>query len=80
MTDSVQVAVQKKAVIPYNENSIQGVDDLIKLDELNEPVILENLKRRYEADKIYVRAQLLRVVLVCSTFCFRLLLDQWSYL
>lgn len=30
------------------------VDDMVRLEELNEPNVLENLKKRYAKDRIYV--------------------------
>jgi myosin-5 len=32
-----------------------GVDDMTKLSYLHEPGVLQNLKARYELNKIYVR-------------------------
>lgn len=49
-----EVLVTKKDIRLIVEGSLRVVDDLITLDELNEPVLLYNLKERYSEDKIYV--------------------------
>lgn len=49
-----EVLVTKKDIHLIVEGSLRVVDDLITLDELNEPVLLFNLKERYAQDKIYV--------------------------
>lgn len=35
--------------------SLKDFDDMVRINDLNEPVLLNNLKTRYAADKIYVR-------------------------
>lgn len=40
----------------YAELPVEGVEDMIRLNNLTERVILENIRRRYNEDKIYVRA------------------------
>jgi hypothetical protein len=37
-----------------NEDSLKIVEDMIKLDEINEPIILNNIRHRYLKDNIYV--------------------------
>lgn len=42
--------------IPLNMVSLQKkVDDLVLLDEMNEPLILHTLRERCKSDQIYVR-------------------------
>lgn len=42
-------------LIQFVPESLQDFEDMVKINELNEPVLLNNLKQRYAADKIYVR-------------------------
>ena len=35
--------------------SKHGVDDMVMLSKISEDAILENLKKRYDSDMIYVR-------------------------
>ena len=35
-------------------NVNEEYDDMVKIDDLNEPIMLHNLKKRFEKDKIYV--------------------------
>jgi myosin heavy subunit len=49
-----ELLAAKKDIQLIVPGSLQVVDDLITLDELNEPVLLHNLKERYLEDKIYV--------------------------
>lgn len=39
----------------YTPESLEKeYDDMVKIDDLNEPVLLHNLSKRYTQDKIYV--------------------------
>eukprot|EP01125_Pyxidicula_operculata_P015030 TRINITY_DN5079_c0_g4_i1.p1 TRINITY_DN5079_c0_g4~~TRINITY_DN5079_c0_g4_i1.p1 ORF type:complete len:1822 (+),score=626.20 TRINITY_DN5079_c0_g4_i1:45-5510(+) len=51
--DDETVTVKKDEVISYSEDTLETTDDLITLDELNEAIILHNLKERYKNDAIY---------------------------
>jgi len=49
------VVVKKDTeMLPVTESSLNEADDLISLDELNEAVILHNLRSRFDRDVIYV--------------------------
>lgn len=39
--------------LPFSQDV--GLSDMIKLDELTEEAILENLRKRFEKDLIYVK-------------------------
>lgn len=42
-------------LVQFVPESLQDFDDMVRINDLNEPVLLNNLKSRYSADKIYVR-------------------------
>jgi hypothetical protein len=46
---------KRKFIMKMNEGTLKIVDDMITLDEINEPIILNNIKQRYLKDHIYVR-------------------------
>ena len=52
------IVVKKDQVLPVLESSLRNADDLISLDELNQPVILHNFRERYLNNDIYVRQPL----------------------
>lgn len=41
-------------VLEISEKSLDDIEDLCKMEELHESLILENLKRRFREDTIYV--------------------------
>lgn len=45
----------QRAYRPMHENSVEAVEDMIKLGDLNEEGILRNLLLRYRQYQIYVR-------------------------
>ena len=54
-SDGTVVNAPKKKCLPFNRSSLQRVvSDLTLLDEMHAPLILHNLKQRFEAQsKIY---------------------------
>lgn len=46
--------MKKTSILPFTSSSLQLEDDLIRLNTLNEAVILYNLENRYEGDIVYV--------------------------
>ena len=50
-----EVEVNRKQTEPVNEALLKSYDDMISLDMISEPLILHNVKQRYEKDIIYVR-------------------------
>lgn len=56
LTSLQEVVVKKDETLPFTESSLKEANDLISLDELNEAVILHNLRARYSRDIIYVRS------------------------
>lgn len=46
--------VHVESLFPANPNILDGTDDLIQLNYLNEPSVLHSLKCRYRDDMIYV--------------------------
>ena len=65
--------VKKDQILPLLESSLKTVDDMISLDELNQAVILHNLRERYHRDEIYVRrpCHSLRSILALADVCCR---------
>jgi len=53
------IELKKKFVLKMNEGTLKIVEDMISLDEINEPIILNNIRQRYLTDSIYVRFLLL---------------------
>ena len=47
------VDLSKVSIVPRNPAQLEGGDDLVKLQFLDEPNIMHNLEIRYEAEKIY---------------------------
>jgi hypothetical protein len=47
------VDLSKVSIVPRNPAHLEGRDDLVKLQFLDEPNIMHNLEIRYEAEKIY---------------------------
>lgn len=41
-------------MIEISEKSLEAIEDLCKMEELHESLIMENLKKRYKEDTIYV--------------------------
>ena len=55
MLKKLQVAINASRVHPKDpEVPVSGVDDMTKLAYLHEPGVLDNLKRRYDINEIYV--------------------------
>eukprot|EP01018_Ginkgo_biloba_P030759 Gb_31402 [translate_table: standard] len=50
------VKVPFDKLLPANSNILEGVDDLVQLNYLNEPSVLHNLHNRYAQDVIYTKA------------------------
>lgn len=48
------MAVRDKLLPCDGESELGGVDDMTKLTYLNEPGVLDNLRRRYALNEIYV--------------------------
>ncbi|KAJ0097803.1 hypothetical protein Patl1_27820 [Pistacia atlantica] len=48
--------VKSESLISANPDILDGVDDLMQLSYLNEPVVLYNLQYRYKQDTIYTKA------------------------
>jgi myosin heavy subunit len=46
--------VDKKKVVPVTDDNFNLETNLIRLNTLNEPVIMYNLNERYMSDEIYV--------------------------
>ena len=53
-----------------------GYDDMIKMDNLTSDTILENLKARFDANLIYVRAKK-KIKIIQSHFKLKNLLFEW---
>jgi myosin heavy subunit len=54
-----ELTAEENQTLPVRTKTpIQDIDDLIKIDDLNEASVLHNLKKRYSQDKIYVRPPL----------------------
>lgn len=47
------VDLSKVTIVPRNPAAVEGTDDLVTLQFLDEPNIMHNLEIRYEAEKIY---------------------------
>lgn len=58
---------KRNFLLTRNEGALKVVDDMITLDEINEPIILNNIRLRYLQDQIYAR---LSFVLILS-FIFK---------
>lgn len=54
MKQDEEVNYESKEVIELHEASLQDYDDMVKIDDLSEPVLLHNLEQRYLRDIIYV--------------------------
>lgn len=48
------LVVKKDQVMPLLDSGLEIVDDMISMDELNQAVILHNLRERYKKSEIYV--------------------------
>ena len=46
-------AKETKGVLPMDEQSLQSLDNMVKLNDLNEASILHNLRMRFKKDVIY---------------------------
>lgn len=50
-----EFSVDESQTLPIRTKTpVQDLDDMIKIDDLNEASVLFNLKKRYSQDKIYV--------------------------
>ncbi|VFQ82574.1 unnamed protein product [Cuscuta campestris] len=56
LSDESSVTVPKPDLLPANPDNLEGVDDLIQLNHLNEPSVLHNLQTRYSRQEIYTKA------------------------
>jgi len=61
--ENEEVTVDKKKLDFINPPKFDGVEDCAQLSHLNEPAVLYNLKKRYDADIIYTYSGLFLVVL-----------------
>lgn len=79
MFKKLQVAINALRVHPKDpEAPFSGVDDMTKLAYLHEPGVLDNLKRRYDINEIYVSS--VQYLYIRSTFsCACVLLDAEMY-
>lgn len=48
--------VEEEKVLPYSTEELETIDDLTLLSHLNEPSILETVRKRYNYDKIYAKS------------------------
>ena len=52
--DTVNLSKKEtKSCLPMDEECLRPMDNLVKLNDLNEPAILHNLRCRFKGDKIY---------------------------
>jgi myosin heavy subunit len=49
------VELGENDLLTLHDDSLADYADMVKMDDLNEPVILHNLQQRYQRDLIYVR-------------------------
>jgi myosin heavy subunit len=49
-----ELRVADSKLLPFSPESVAYYNDMIQISDLVEPVLLHNLRKRYEADKIYV--------------------------
>ncbi|KAL8510367.1 hypothetical protein ACS0TY_017250 [Phlomoides rotata] len=56
LSDGIVETVPTQDLLPANPQILDGVDDLVQLNYLNEPSVLHNLRSRYFQDKIYTKA------------------------
>lgn len=54
LPDGKEVKVEKEKANFMNPPKFDGVEDCAQLSHLNEPAVLDNLRKRYNADIIYV--------------------------
>jgi myosin heavy subunit len=59
-------AAQSKDAIPMDEAALKTYDNMIKLNDLNEPTILHNLRQRFLKDEIYTYVS--SILVACNPF------------
>lgn len=52
-----EIEYESKNIQELHEESLQNYDDMVKIDDLSEAVLLHNLQQRYLKDTIYVNTQ-----------------------
>lgn len=57
---------QSKQALPMDEAALITYDNMIKLNDLNEPTILHNLRQRFLGDKIYTYVS--SILVACNPF------------